>query len=123
MSSDANSLVVRLRSWASNADGGHCDIMDDAADMIESLASQRSSGIKWREIQTAPKDGTRVLLFYPELGEPCQLGEFRIVEHFSNGKLTHRHEGWIAGLWIYPGKETPVPSHWSPVNSPKEEMS
>lgn len=33
--SKRESLIISLRSWASEEDGGHCDIMGDAADQIE----------------------------------------------------------------------------------------
>lgn len=66
-------------------------------------------------IETAPKDGTRVLLFLPDYreGYQTQIGHYSVSEHLSNGKLTYRSEQW----WCDGGVmgNAPEPSHWMPL--------
>ncbi len=58
---------------------------------------------KWEPIDTAPKDGTRVILFYPAQGGFSDMGRWNVpsshyLPHWNNGRL-NIHE----------------PSHWMPL--------
>lgn len=70
---------------------------------------------EWQPIETAPKDGTDVLLFLQNL-RVC-IGSYNINESFTNGELNYRYEGWNTGMITILGNETPQPTHWMPVPS------
>lgn len=77
--------------------------------------------MNWQPIDTAPKDGTDILLFYPSFVRGVQLGHYDVYETLRHGKSTYRSEGWNIGSMIsLPGMEKPEPTHWMPlpVNPP-----
>lgn len=53
----------------------------------------------WKPIETAPKDGTHVLLFRPEIN---------FVGYWSGTR-----RAWIASTHSYPAG--PAPTHWMPL--------
>lgn len=65
----------------------------------ETLHTHESVCGRWEPIETAPKDGTEVVLYRPGL-RPT-FGCYTVVE---------RYEGWI-GWWFTNRKEMP-PTHW-----------
>jgi hypothetical protein len=71
----------------------------------------------WQPIETAPKDGTKLLLFYPNLNYPIRLGHYSKSEHREHDKITYQNEGWVAGGFSF-GRKDPVPSHWMPLPGP-----
>ena len=84
----------------------------------------------WRDIESAPKDGTCVLVYFSRLtwrdmqGNPCSFGELRDhVERFETG--------WFQdGQWYESGTghdmfegwqtEEQQPTHWMPLPPPPE---
>lgn len=73
--------------------------------------------MNWQPIDTAPKDGTRILLFFPTFRSMnVQIGSWSHSQHYDNGKLTHESARWwygsTVGLWG--GKES-EPTHWMPI--------
>lgn len=67
---------------------------------------------EWQPIETAPKDGTHVLLWFPELRQPVQVGHFSSTKHIENGRVTYESAKWWTGIVLLT-KEL-VPSHWQP---------
>ena len=73
---------------------------------------------KWQPIDTAPKDGREVILYYPELGKGSRvrMGYWYSSVTSSYGKETSRTEEWspmigfIGGM--YGDKPRPKPTHW-----------
>lgn len=60
---------------------------------------------QWRPIETAPKDGSTVLLFFEALAYPIMRSSFWAA----------RHQCWYG---VGPGWE---PTHWQPLPEPPEE--
>lgn len=70
----------------------------------------------WQLIDTAPKDGTRVLLFCPEQERKQCLGYYINYESFSYGVSVDIRQGWVVeGSSI--GSATP--SHWQLLTDPE----
>lgn len=72
----------------------------------------------WQPIETAPKDGTDVLLFYPTFNRKAWVGSYDKHESITNGKRNYFHEGWNIGgaMSFFPSpKEEPAPTHWMPI--------
>lgn len=67
----------------------------------------------WQPIETAPKDGTRILIFVPDDDDgDC----FKVAYYGGHPK----QRGWLArGFW---GADD-VPSHWQPLPLPPEAQS
>lgn len=72
--------------------------------------------IDWQPMDTAPKDGTRVLLFFPELDQDVRVGCWESVERIVNGAVTYKSEGWQHGVFSFAGQVDPT--HWAPTNRP-----
>jgi hypothetical protein len=64
--------------------------------------------MEWQPIETAPKDGTWVLGFFP------YYGVNQMQWHDGNRKLEHH--------WMLFGRLTPTdPTHWMPLPEPPKE--
>lgn len=75
--------------------------------------------IEWQPIESAPKDGTRVLLWVPrDLDGKClRLGFWWSSETLEYGQVTHRNQYWFTGLCasFNPSSPAPEPTHWAPL--------
>lgn len=73
---------------------------------------------EWQPIETAPKDGTRVLVFSPDAREPqifvAWLGSFILP-----GTKGEEDEGWI-DAWSDDLVDA-WPTHWQPLPAPPEQ--
>ena len=71
----------------------------------------------WQRIDSAPRDGTEVLLWYPDFKQHVRVGHFSVSEHFMNGARTFKSEKWWCGTFtlnLLDGSE-PTPTHWMPL--------
>lgn len=64
----------------------------------------------WQPIETAPKDGTRVLLAAP--------GHLTMIGSFEAWKTIHAAGPW---WWSNGSMITPDPTHWQPLPAPPKE--
>lgn len=77
------------------------------ADAAAALRKERETG-GWRDIATAPKDGTDIILFMPAEEHPVDIGRCKITANDQN-------------LWIIGGKfgfDMTEPTHWRSVPPP-----
>jgi len=74
---------------------------------------------EWKPIETGPKDGTYVLLFYPTYKLHVRIGNYEKREEFVNGKLKYSKEHWKCDVMSMPGCD-PQPTHWMPLPEPPE---
>ena len=88
------------------------------AESLVGVASHVLFG-SWSPIETAPKDGTNVLLYYPGYSRKEWIGRYYKNETYSHGVLTRKSEGWHNGADTLLGmvKECD-PTHWMPLPSP-----
>jgi hypothetical protein len=75
----------------------------------------RKATMTWQSIDTAPRDGTEMLLLVN--GKPF-IGHYSVSEHFEHGKLIHRHEGWVYGRVPVGGR--PEPTNWQLIEPPED---
>jgi hypothetical protein len=68
----------------------------------------------WQTIETAPKDGTEVLLFVPTLKRSIVLGHYVDTQEIEFGKEVRRRQCWNVGWQVFGDKEH-VPTHWMPL--------
>jgi len=77
--------------------------------VARALLAERERATAWQPIETAPKDGTEVLLFFPLDGLDLRVWPQRIIAEY-------RH-----GLWVWQGRavrgysESYQPTHWMPL--------
>ena len=73
----------------------------------------------WKPIESAPKDGTGVLLFCPRLGV-CAPGRWDTDKHAKKPRpyWTHWGERIWGTLWIRDDQ----PTHWQPLPAPPQEQ-
>lgn len=62
---------------------------------------------EWQIIETAPKDGTGIILWGPEWSTP-DMGYWDV----SGGY------GWYSSMFGFPGIEELEPTHWMPIPEP-----
>lgn len=69
---------------------------------------------EWREIETAPRDGTDILLFYP----PARviLSRWLHTEIYHNGVKTSEDRSWTTPFMVLSGRGSPT--HWMPLPEP-----
>lgn len=78
---------------------------------------------EWQPIESAPKDGTYVLLYYPAWKREVWIGHYWITETLNYGKSTGRREAWYANgmaSLFSTSKTEPQPTHWLPLPLPPE---
>lgn len=73
--------------------------------------------MSWQPIETAPKDGTTILLFVPGRGRRVALGSYTDSVHLSHGREVYANRGWSVQGDFVP-LERPVPTHWHPLPAP-----
>ncbi len=77
----------------------------------------------WRSIETAPKDGTRILLFYPVFKHQVQ---FSIAGHWSEDICASRPKPYWspdgAALYGMATVRVSKPTHWCPLPKPPKGM-
>lgn len=81
--------------------------------------------MNWQPIATAPKDGTRVLLYFPTLREPVQFGRFADSKTISHGRVTSEWQKWmiegqLISLRPLTAEADPEPEMWAPVTLPED---
>jgi hypothetical protein len=64
----------------------------------------------WQPIETAPKDGTNIILLLR--GWPT-VGWYTDIKHYVHGKLSYEHSGWKIP-WGSFGRDKDEPTHWMP---------
>jgi hypothetical protein len=64
---------------------------------------------EWQPIETAPRDGTPVVLLWGS--GSIHSGHFAHTQHYENGKLTREAEHWTGNPWFSTGS---TPTHWMP---------
>lgn len=64
---------------------------------------------EWQDIETAPRDGTPILLFARHISATASI---RVVGHYDDSELGF---GWIATSFVPHGPMQVVPSHWQPL--------
>jgi len=82
--------------------------------------------MNWQPIETAPKDGTPLLLFCNPT--PALSGHMEPDEVFRSRMTTgyfdkHYHEWWLCVFWGYESEATLYedPTHWMPLPEPPNE--
>jgi hypothetical protein len=66
-------------------------------------------GMDWRPIETAPKDGTRVLV---SVGGRVEISFYIDEVTFSYGIESRRRQEWYSDRLVMIGCEKPQPTHW-----------
>jgi Protein of unknown function (DUF551) len=68
---------------------------------------------QWRPIETAPKDGTDVLLYLPNAHPPVRVGRY-----VAKGVIRSDYWFYYSGVIESPREWEMVPSHWMPLPEP-----
>lgn len=111
---EAEEAVIQIRKEA-------CDIIEQRVEEKEAAEAERDTALArvkelegqsaWRPIESAPKDGTKVLLLFPG-GESCVAAWWECGD-FSKWKIAH-----VTGYeWESITDDFP-PTHWQPLPPP-----
>ena len=102
--------VVRKASWANEEDAHcgceHCEKKREAIAALSALVERAGEPVAWIPIETAPKDGTRILLAYP-------CGAVKFGFYLDNSDTARPWAGWR----VTSGELTPngQPTKWQPL--------
>lgn len=79
---------------------------------------KRAEAFQWRPIETAPRDGTRILLYRPTAGEWGQFvfGKYENDEYAKKPKPHFRTD--LERLWGVRSDRESQPTHWMPLPEP-----
>ncbi len=75
----------------------------------------------WQPIDTAPKDGTVVILYVPGTDSSVRLGWYVQEETVRHGKVIRSvdewywRDGFFSGIF---GQKDDAPTHWMPLPEP-----
>jgi hypothetical protein len=83
------------------------------AKIIDRAIKQRADAADWQPIETAPKDGSGVLLWWPQWWHDAHSGYFKDNQWHSERAIISWYEGNDNG--------DPGPSHWMPLPTPPQE--
>ena len=136
MTDEERELVERLREqstwlWCEDEPTEAADAMRAAASLIERIAKERDEARKWQPIDSAPKDGTVVLLWGGRLDwYKDDLNEDE--KHLHNRPVTGwwgRQPDWSTEntIWRYCSYDSGIygeyenPTHWMPIPTPPPE--
>jgi len=72
------------------------------------------TSVDWQPIETAPKDGTRVLLW---THDRVDIGCFDESKHYRNGKLAFHSARWVTSTSTATrcGADETPPTDWAPL--------
>jgi hypothetical protein len=101
--------LARLDSMASNDSNYLCsDFVDQHEATIRALLTEP----QWRTIESAPRDGTRVIVAYPDFVTEAKYGDYRLEDETLNGWHFYDSED----PWYSVGfNDYPEPTHWMPL--------
>ena len=77
--------------------------------LVDRYYEVKTPGLEWFPIESAPKDGTKLLLYIGEGVEP-----FQVVGYFDKDNQDKFH-GWVD---VYDGIDLPLPTHYMPLPHP-----
>lgn len=108
MSDDVTSAMERLQEFVER---GPCYNVDIEPDLIDDLRTLLDAAPAWRTMDSAPKDGTNILVMFQHFGLGPVFGCWAL-EH-EDGSEYHK-AGWFC--WgPYLCGYTSAPSHWMPL--------
>ena len=67
----------------------------------------------WQPIESAPKDGSRVLLAFDGTKNRVHIGHYLDSQTVEYGKVVRTTSEWFCGFARY--GEVPEPTHWMPL--------
>lgn len=138
---DKNAFALRVAKWMDEYAAGIAKplwMYMGEAEVLASILREYAEG-GWRDISTAPKDGTVILLFCPK-GDGTPGNTYRVTagnwESDPGGTTEYRDregrwidqddrdgwEGWISWDGGF-SEDTMMPTHWRPLPSPPQEQS
>lgn len=103
-------IIVCIHDEAGNQKGEGYEVIQSLADSAFRCLDENP----WMPIETAPKDGTNILLFYPKYDRKEWVGRYYRNETFSHGVLVRKSEGWHcdAGMSRLSVCVECDPTHW-----------
>lgn len=112
------------RLWVFSSSAQWDYVLSDVGRLLAQSLKREREGMAWRPIETAPKDGTTVLVYVPGETLYPTAASYDSREYFAKeyGDPEYMPEGW---RWEngYPGdfhEEVIDPTHWLPLPSPPE---
>jgi hypothetical protein len=72
----------------------------------------------WQTMDSAPLDGTAVLLWVPDSHRHVRIGWYRNTQEFSHGKLVRENKEWVVEAGLLFSSDRHEPKYWMPFPEP-----
>jgi hypothetical protein len=104
-------LIAKLNALASRltqmGEYEAVDLIDTVVARVIDAAPHAEAGDGWRDIETAPKDGTEILAYFDK-------SRFYFILSWGQSMMPDKHFAWVDDDGVPNG----IPSHWRPLPAP-----
>lgn len=130
MSEEAKSLAKEIVLWCVDGDTSREPNAQQMAEL--SALIERHLANQWQPIETAPRDGTRILVYVPDSENVLSVywdAEFTFRYDEAKASVDEKYAGEHDGAWTddavesfaYEEKASYSPTHWMPLPDPPKE--
>ena len=88
----------------------HFEKLENHIDALEKLLPQRDEVEGWQPIETAPKDGTKIIVYFPALGKAATAHWSKSCNNRTDGKWP-----WSYHVGSQAFNRWEAPTHWMPL--------
>lgn len=81
------------------------------------MTQNREAAPQWQDMETAPRDGSTILLYFPGEGEEVRMGSWSERQLIESGNVVREEIGWRMQdrAEVRPEDD---PAMWCPISAP-----
>ena len=114
-------VVAKLCQAASAANGFGYNA-EAYKPIVERVLKELAEMNVWLPIETAPKDGLRIILFCDRVFGSIRTGYWKSIVRTIDEQISYDASGWLMDGFDHPNNMEPfTPTHWKPLPVPPGE--